>query len=78
MTLPGLALLLALVIYWVGFRDGDRGRPPPPLKGTYDSGDHEDEQRKVGEAGRAFLDVGEGRWGSSALPQPSSRWEEEE
>lgn len=31
-----------LLGYIAGYRDGKVGKPPPPLKGTYDSGEHED------------------------------------
>ena len=28
--------------YFLGFKDGKWGKPPAPMKGTYDSGEHED------------------------------------
>lgn len=39
---PGVVLLLCAAAYALGFRDGLRGRPPEPMRGTYDSGEHED------------------------------------
>ena len=44
-----LALLLILAAYVLGFRDGLHGRPAPPTKGTYDSGDHEDRVEEYGD-----------------------------
>ena len=37
-----LVLVLILVAYALGFWDGLKGRPPEPLRGTYDSGEHDD------------------------------------
>jgi hypothetical protein len=42
MAIPGFVLLACLLAWWLGFMDGLKGRPPPPTKGTYDSGDHDD------------------------------------
>ena len=42
MSILGLIFLLILAAYWLGMRDGLHGRPPEPLRGTYDSGEHED------------------------------------
>lgn len=33
---------VAVAAYALGYFDGRCAKPPPPLKGTYDSGDHED------------------------------------
>lgn len=38
----GIIFLLCMVGYALGVRDGLKGRPPEPLKGEYDSGEHED------------------------------------
>jgi hypothetical protein len=38
----GTIILLVAAAYGLGFRDGYKGRPPEPLRGTYDSGEHED------------------------------------
>jgi hypothetical protein len=34
--------LAAVFGYALGYRDGRYGRPPEPLRGTYDSGEHDD------------------------------------
>lgn len=48
MTSPGLVILLVLAAYWLGMRDGLTSRPPV-LRGTYDSGDHDDRVEEYGE-----------------------------
>jgi hypothetical protein len=47
-TSPGLVILLVLAAYWLGMRDGLTSRPPV-LRGTYDSGDHDDRVEEYGE-----------------------------
>ena len=37
-----LACVLICAAYVAGLWDGFRSRPPPPMRGTYDSGEHED------------------------------------
>lgn len=49
MILPGIVLLLCAAAYGLGFRDGMKGRPPEPLRGTYDSGEHEDRVEEYGD-----------------------------
>jgi hypothetical protein len=49
MTLPGIVLILCGLAYGLGFRDGLKGRPPEPLRGTYDSGEHEDRVDEYGD-----------------------------
>lgn len=38
-----------VVGYICGFHDRLWGKPPPPLKGTYDSGEHEDRAEDYGD-----------------------------
>lgn len=42
MTAVPLIFLLCMCAYALGMRDGFKGRPPDPLKGDYDSGEHDD------------------------------------
>lgn len=46
---PGLILLMIGLAYGLGFRDGLKGRPPEPLRGTYDSGEHDDRVEDYGD-----------------------------
>ena len=41
MSTLGLVMLLVMAAYWLGMRDGLTSRPPV-LRGTYDSGEHDD------------------------------------
>ena len=41
MTTLGFVILLVSAAYWRGMQDGLRSRPPV-LRGTYDSGEHDD------------------------------------
>lgn len=34
--------IAAVIGYALGFHDGRWGKPVPPLRGTYDSGEHDD------------------------------------
>jgi hypothetical protein len=47
--LPGIVLLLCGLAYGLGCWDGMKGRPAPPSKGTYDSGEHEDRVDEYGD-----------------------------
>lgn len=36
-------IMIGLTVgYFLGFSDGKWGKPPEPLRGTYDSGEHDD------------------------------------
>jgi hypothetical protein len=48
MTTPGLVILLTFAAYWLGMRDGLTSRPPE-LRGTYDSGEHDDRVEEYGD-----------------------------
>lgn len=45
---PGVVILLCAASYWLGFKDGLTSRPPV-LKGTYDSGEHDDRVEEYGD-----------------------------
>jgi hypothetical protein len=45
----GLIVFLICAAYILGLGDGLRGRPTPPSKGTYDSGEHEDRVEEYGD-----------------------------
>lgn len=45
----GLVVFLICAAYILGLWDGRRGRPPSPLKGTYDSGEHDDRVEEYGD-----------------------------
>jgi hypothetical protein len=47
-TALGLVMLLVLAAYWLGMHDGLSSRPPV-LRGTYDSGDHDDRVEEYGD-----------------------------
>ena len=47
-TTLGLVMLLILAAYWLGMHDGLRSRPPV-LRGTYDSGEHDDRVEEYGD-----------------------------
>lgn len=49
MAHAGFTLAFILAAYGFGFWDGIRGRPAPPLKGTYDSGEHDDRVEEYGD-----------------------------
>lgn len=49
-TTLGLVMLLVLAAYWLGMHDGLSSRPPV-LRGTYDSGEHEDRVEEYGDWG---------------------------
>ena len=42
-------VLSALTGYLLGYFDGRYAKPPPPEKGTYDSGEHEDRVEDYGD-----------------------------
>lgn len=46
---PGLVMLLCAAAYVLGFWDGLRGKVPPPMRGTYDSGEHDDRVEEYGD-----------------------------
>jgi hypothetical protein len=48
MTTLGLVMLLVLAAYWLGMHDGLASRPPV-LRGTYDSGEHDDRVEEYGD-----------------------------
>jgi hypothetical protein len=48
MTTLGLVILLVSAAYWLGMRDGLTSRPPV-LRGTYDSGEHDDRVEEYGD-----------------------------
>ena len=48
MTMLGLVILLLAAAYWLGMHDGLTSRPPV-LRGTYDSGEHEDRVEEYGD-----------------------------
>lgn len=41
--------IVACIAYGLGYHDGRYAKPPPPLKGTYDSGEHEDRVDEYGD-----------------------------
>ena len=47
-TALGLVILLVSAAYWLGMRDGLTSRPPV-LRGTYDSGEHDDRVEEYGD-----------------------------
>ena len=40
-TIPGFFIILCTLAYLLGWWDRSN-KPPPPMKGTYDSGEHDD------------------------------------
>jgi hypothetical protein len=44
----GIVILLLAAAYWLGMRDGLMSRPPV-LRGTYDSGEHDDRVEEYGD-----------------------------
>jgi hypothetical protein len=48
MYIYGMVILLVLAAYWLGLHDGLSSRPPV-LRGSYDSGEHEDRVEEYGD-----------------------------
>ena len=45
----GFIVFFLILAYIAGFYDGFKSRPPEPLKGNYDSGEHEDRVDEYGD-----------------------------